>query len=147
MKKSAVFCAAALAAAVLFSACSARTPVSSDDFQKKAEAAGFTVSADVSESSGAAKALNAVKDGEDTEISFFEFTDSAAARERYASLKKTLFPSGGGSAVDSSAYNKYAGRNGELYYTLVRLDNTVLSCKGTAANKKPIDDFISQIKY
>lgn len=148
MKKSAVFCAAVLAAAaVLLTACSARTPVSSDDFQKKAEAAGFTVAADASGSSDGVKSLSAVKSDADTEISFFEFSDGASAQDRYAALKKEVSASGDGNTVDSSAYNKYVGQNGEIYYTLVRMDNTVLSCKGTVTNKKLIDDFVGELKY
>ncbi|WP_326974912.1 hypothetical protein [Caproicibacter sp. BJN0012] len=148
MKKTAGFLTAALAACLLvLSACSARTPISSDDFQKKAEALGYKVSQDSSSSGSDAKTLTAAKSDSDTQITFTTFSDASAAQEQYASLKESLKATGGTSTVDSDSYNKYTAQNGEIYYTLVRMGDTLLNCKGTVGKKDEIDNFVKEIKY
>ena len=148
MKKAIRFCAAALAAAAVFlSACSARTPISADDFQKKAEALGYTVAADASNSAGAQSYLSAVKSGTDTQISFLLFPDESAAQEQYETMKGDIAEESSPGSVDTATYNKYVAQKGELYYTVVRMDDTVLYCKGTVAKKDEIDGFVSAIKY
>lgn len=147
MKKSTALCAAALAAVVFLAGCSARTPVAGKEFQQKAKALGYQVSAVDAGTSGGAKTYRAVKDDGDTEAVFYECSDGSAAQERYALLKKGISSAGDGDAVDSSAYNKYVAQNGEIYYTVVRMDSTVLSCKGIVADKKPVDDLVSSLKY
>lgn len=147
MKKTIRLCAAVLAAAAVFlSACSARTAASADGFQKQAEAAGYKVTSQTA-SAGAAKELTAAKDGSDTTITFFTFSDSSSAEQEYVTMKQDLTASGGSSTVDSATYNKYVAQNGELYYTLIRMDSTILSCKGTVDKKSEIDSFVSKIKY
>ncbi|WP_411675795.1 hypothetical protein [Caproicibacter sp.] len=147
MKKTAGLLAAViLSAALILSACSARTPISADDFQKKAEAAGYKVTQDTSYGSDA-KSLVASKSDSDTQITFAVFTDSTSAQQKYASLKKSLTVTGGESTVDADAYNKYTAENGEIYYTIIRMDNTLLDCKGTIAKKDEIDSFVKTVKY
>lgn len=149
MKKTAGFLAAALAAGLLIlSACSARTPISNDDFQKKAEALGYQVTQDSSSSGSDAKSLTAAKSDSDTQIVFTTCADASAAQEQYSTLKDSLKTATAGSGnVDSDAYNKYTAQNGEIYYVLVRMDNTVLNCKGTVAKKDEIDSLVKAIKY
>ncbi|OCN01227.1 hypothetical protein A7X67_07610 [Clostridium sp. W14A] len=147
MKKTAGLLAAViLSAALILSACSARTPISADDFQKKAEAAGYQVTQDTSYGSDA-KSLLASKSGSDTQFAFTVFTDSSLAQQKYASLKKSLTVTGGESTVDADAYNKYTAENGEIYYTIIRMDNTLLDCKGTIAKKDEVDSFVKTVKY
>ncbi|MCI1965543.1 MAG: hypothetical protein LKJ17_05355 [Oscillospiraceae bacterium] len=141
MKKTAAFLAAALAACLfILSACSARTPVSNDDFKKQAEALGYTVAQGTD-------SLSASKSETDTQIIFTTCSDSISAQEQYASLKDSLTVTGGESTVDSNAYNKYTAQNGEIYYTLIRMDNTVLNCKGTIAKKDEMNRLIKALKY
>lgn len=148
MKKTIRSCAALLAAAAVFlSACSARTPISADDFQKKAEALGYTVAVGTSNSTGAQSSLNAVKSDSDTQILFLLFSDESSAQEQYETMKTDIAAESGPGSVDSATYNKYVAQKGELYYTVVRMDGTVLYCKGTVAKKDEIDSFVSAIKY
>lgn len=148
MKKTIRFCAALLAASAVFlSACSARTPVSADDFQKKAEALGYTVAADASDTSGAKTGLNAEKSDTDTQISFLVFSDESSAQEDYETMKSGIAGESSPGSVDSATYNKYIAQKGELYYTVVRMNDTILYCKGTVANKDEIDSFVKEIKY
>lgn len=148
MKKNAGFFAALLlVSALLLSACSARTPISADSFQKEAKSAGYQVSESSASASDAVKSLTAAKENSDTQISFSQFADASAAEESYASLKQSLTVTGGKNTVDSDSYNKYTAQNGEIYYTLVRMDNTLLFCKGTLEKKSEIDSFIQSIKY
>ena len=147
VKKLSVFWAAVLAASVFLSGCSARTPASAEDFQKQAKALGYQVSEDTAETSETTKACLAQKDDADAVAVFYVFSDGSTAQERYALLKKGMSSAADGSTVDSSAYNKYVCRNGEIYYTIVRMDETVLSCKGTVARKDEIDSFVKALKY
>jgi archaellum component FlaG (FlaF/FlaG flagellin family) len=146
MKKAVGFLAAVLAIASVLTACSARSPISADDFQKAAQDAGYEVTQDASYGSDAAS-LVASKSDSDVQITFTVFPDAITAKQKYASQKKSLAVSDGGSTIDSDAYNKYTVQNGEMYYTLVRLDHTLLVCKGTVSDKNEIDNFVKQIKY
>lgn len=146
MKKVIGFLAAVLAAAAVLTACSARTPISADEFQKAAEDAGYEVAQDTSYGSNV-KSLVASKSDSDTQITFTVFADSSTASQKYASKKKSITVTDEGSIIDSDAYNKYTAQGGEIYYTLVRMDNTLLFCKGTVAKEDEIDSFVKQIKY
>ncbi len=148
MRKSAAFLAALLAAAVLLTAggCSARSAVSPEDFQKKAEGLGYSVQAQTSSQAGAEKELSAAKDGSDVQVAFTDFGTAADAMSAYSAVKEGL-PSAGGKTLDTDAYNRYAVTNGEIYYALVRMDHTVLSCKAAASKKKDVDALVSAIKY
>ena len=145
VKKTIGFLAAVLMTAVLLTACSARTPISADDFQKKAESAGFQVEQNNSYTD--ATSLVASKEDSSTQITFTVFSTSSTAEQQYVSLKKDLTVTDEKSLIDSSAYNKYVAQNGEMYYTLIRMDNTLLNCKGTTAEKDEIDDFVKDIQY
>lgn len=148
MKKNAGFLAAALAACLLIlSACSARTPVSNSNFQKEAKTLGFQVTQDSSSSGSDTGSLTATKSGSDTQITFTTYADASTAQEQYASLKDSLKATAGAGNIDSDAYNKYTGQNGEIYYVLVRMDDTLLYCKGTVAKKDEIDSLVKAIKY
>lgn len=146
MKKTAAFLAIVLTAALIFSGCSARTTMSTDDFKKKAEAAGYEVAKDASYGADT-DSLNASKSDSDTEISFTVFTSSSSAKRTYSSLKKGLTVTGGESTLDSDAYNRYTAQNGEIYYAIVRMDDTLLNCKGTLSEKDEIDQFINDVNY
>lgn len=145
IKLFALCLAAALTVAV--SGCSARTSATADSFQKQAEKQGFKVSAETSQTDSVTKYLNAEKDNSDTKISFLTFSDASAAQGKYSDLKKTVSPSGGGSTVDSASYNKYTVTNGEIYYTLIRMDTTILYCQTTVTHKDEINNLIQALKY
>ena len=149
MKKIGRILAAVLAAAALtaFSACSARSAVSADEFQKQAKSAGFTVAAPAQDSSGAAKSLIATKDGSDVEVDFHQFSDAQTAASWYSEQKSALPPSGGKNVVDSDAYSKYTLTNGEIYYALVRMDDTAVFCKTTTAKQSAADDLLKSLRY
>lgn len=150
MKKIAKLCAVFLAAAVLtvFAACSARSAVSADEFQKQAKSAGFTVASPSSDDSGAAKSLTATKDGTDVEVDFHQFSDAPAAESWYGQQKTLMASAGSGkNVVDSDAYSKYTLTNGEISYELVRMDNTVIFCKTTTAKQNVADSLLKSLKY
>lgn len=149
MKRFVKIYAAVITAALLLimSGCSARTPLSADDFKKQAENQKFTVTAETSSDSSIDKYMIADKSGTDTKIVYLSFSDNSSARDQYASLKEDAAPSGGGDAVDSDSYNKYTVTNGELYYTIARIDNTVIYCKTTTTHKDEADNFMKAVKY
>ena len=133
-------CAALLAAAaVLASAgCSARQPVTADDFQKQAKSAGYAVSA----SSGS----GATKGGTDVQASFLPFSGASSALSWYNEQKSALSGSVK-TVVDSDVYNKCEMTNGEIYCLIVRMDKTAVLCKTTTAKKGEAEALVSSIKY
>lgn len=148
MKKLVKLCAVLLAATVVsaFSGCAARTSISANDFQKQAKSAGYTVATASDTSSGASKVLSAKKDGTDVEICYYLFNTADAALTWYTTEKDGLSGSGK-TIVDSDAYNKYTLTNGEIYYLVVRMDNTGILCKTTLAKKDEADQFVKALKY
>lgn len=130
----------------LFAGCSARTAISSNDFQSQAKSSGFTVSDNSTDESGAEKALIATKDGTDVQIDFYEFSDANASQNWYTTQKTELGTSGK-TVVDSDVYNKYSLQNGDICYTVVRMDKTAVLCKTVASKKGVADDFLKKIKY
>lgn len=148
LKKAFKFCLLAIAAAAVMTlgGCSARSSVSYGDFEQKAEAAGFKVSEQTAPSEEVTKDLSAVKDGSDTQFNFLTFDTPTHAQSWYFSQKDSL-PAGGQTLVDSDSYNKFTLSNGEIYYVLVRMDNTFLSCQTTVSKADEVGSFLSSIKY
>ncbi len=148
MKKAFQICLLALAAAAVFAlaGCSARSSVSYGDFEQKAKAAGFKVSEQAAPSEEVTKAFSATKDGSDTQLTFLTFDTLTDAQSWYFAQKNSL-PSGGKTLVDSDSYNKFTLSNGEIYYVLVRMDDTFLSCQTTVSRTDEIGSFLSSIGY
>lgn len=150
MKKFSKFIAAVLAVAAILSAfagCSVRTPVTADGFQKLAKGQGFKVETGAGGSSGVTTYLTATKPESETTVDFLLLQNDSSAEEQYASLKKNAAPNGGGKAVDSATYNRYIVTNGELYYNIVRMDNTIIYAKSDLTNQDEVDNFIKAAKY
>jgi predicted esterase YcpF (UPF0227 family) len=74
------------------------------------------------------------------------FASDQSAQSDYISRKEEL-SSSGKTVIDSDNYNKYTLTNGELYYVLVRLGDTVLDCQTTTSSQKEAENFISSLKY
>lgn len=151
MKKLMKLCAAMLAVVTLFSltACSARTPITADEFTKQAKAQGFTVNDASSSNTDVDKYLTATKEETGTEIVFISFKTEAAAETLYTSLKKSISDGTTATAktLDSATYNKYTLVNGELNHTLARMDSTIVYGKTTSTYENQVDDFFKVIKY
>lgn len=151
MKKLLKLCAAILAVVTVLSlaGCSARNPITADDFKKQAEAAGFKVTDNSAQSTSVSKYFSAVKAETGTEIVYILCGTDAAATEMYNSVKTSISAgtSGTSTNVDSSSYNKYTLLNGELTHTLTRMGSTIVYGKTTATHKNQVDDFFKTIKY
>lgn len=109
---------------------------------------GFTASEDApSLQTGAGETVRMVNAKTSTELVFLSFSDGDSAQAAYTALKKQFAPNGGGKAVESATYSKYTVTVGELFYTLGRMDETVVYGKATTANQKEVEDFFKAIKY
>jgi len=151
LKKLIKLCLAVLAVVTLvsFAGCSARTPISADEFTKQAKAQGFTVKEATSSNADVDKYLTATKEETGTELVFISFKTDAAAEELYTSLKKSISEgtTSSGKALDSATYNKYTLANGELNHTLARMNATIVYGKTTTAYQNQVNDFFKVIKY
>ena len=153
MKKRTKLCAALLCAVLFLSAagCSARTPITSDDFKKQAQASEFEIEDSASSSqtvdANAQETVQATNSKTSTILVFLSYSDGDSAQASYTALKKQFAPNGGGSAVESDTYSKYTVTVGELFYTLVRMDDTVIYGKATLPNEQEVENFFKTIKY
>ena len=141
-----VFAAAAVFA---LAGCSARSPITGDEFKKQAEAAGFTVTDSSTNNPSVEKYMSAIKTETGTELAFVSFSSESDAAAMYNNIKSSITSATDGTAknVDSSSYNKYTLVNGELHHILVRMNKTVVYGKATATYKNQIEDFFNSIKY
>ena len=151
MKKLIKLCTALLAVATLlaFAGCSARSPITADDFSKQAKAQSFTVKDAESSNADVDKYLTATKDETGTELIFISFKTESAAEELYASIKKSISEgaSANGKTLDSATYCKYTLVNGELCHTLARMNETIVYGKTTSSHQSEVDNFFKTIKY
>lgn len=127
--------------------CSVRKSISSDKFKAEAQKEGFTISEQTSSDASVDNYLIASKKGSDTKIVYLSFEDSSSAHDRYAASIGDLVPSGGKDAVDSDTYNKYSVSKGELYYTITRIDATIIYCTTTVTKKDEADSFMKVVNY
>lgn len=97
--------------------------------------------------SGASTVLSAAKQKSGTAIVFLMFPDDSSTEAEYETLKKDAAPQGGGQTVDSATYNRYIVTNGELYYNIIRMNDTIIDAKANATDKSEVDNFIKAIKY
>ncbi len=151
MKKLLKFCAAVLAAAAVFSmaGCSARSPITADEFSKQAKAAGFTVQEQTTSAEGVDKVISATKSESGTEIVYLSFKTDSSAEDMYKTIKENISKgtSGTSHTLDSASYCKYTLVNGELNHTLARMNKTIVYGKATTSVKDQVDNFFKTIKY
>lgn len=152
MKKIVQLCAAILALTAIFAltGCSARTPITADEFSKQATAAGFAVQEESAASNlDVDKLISATKSEAGTEILFVSVKTDAAAEDMYKSIKASISKdtSGSSSTLDSSTYSKYTLTNGELNHTLVRMNKTIVYGKANTPVKDQVDSFFKSINY
>jgi hypothetical protein len=151
LKKLLKFCTVLLAAAAVFAlaGCSARTPITDDEFSAQAKAAGFTVEEENASSMNAEKVITATKSEAGTEIIYMSFKTDSAAENMYKQLKESISQgtSGTSTTLDSTSYCKYTLVNGELNHTLARMNKTIVYGKATTSVKDQVDSFFQAIKY
>jgi uncharacterized lipoprotein YehR (DUF1307 family) len=152
LKKLLKICAAVFALVTVFSlaGCSARTPITADEFTKQAKAAGFTVKEESAASNlDVDKLISATKSEAGTEIIFVSVKTDSAAEDMYKSIKTSISKdtSGTTSNLDSATYNKYTLVNGELNHTLVRMNKTIVYGKANTSVKDQVDSFFKTINY
>ena len=138
-----------LAVMLLCTACAARTPVSAEEFEAQATAAGFEVQAPNVDSGAYVSARTAYDKTIDMQIDFAVCKDQQTATTTYNSLKDYMGSPQNAktSNVDSAAYSKFTMENGELYFVLTRIEDTVFYGSGKLAQRSKMDELIQAIKY
>lgn len=142
--------ALALAVALFCTGCAARSPITAEDFETQATAAGFQVETPEVDPETFAAARTAYDKTIDMQIDFAECKDQQTAIDTYNSLKEVIGAPETASKttnVDSAAYSKYTLENGELYFILARTENTVLYASGKLAQRNKLDELMKAIKY
>lgn len=127
--------------------CSARTAVDADDFKALAEGAGFTVT-DVTDQLLGSKSYLIASNENGNELHYAALADDSSALKLYNSFKSSIQTGNNKpSNVDSTPYAKYTVTNGELYYRVSRVNNTVIYGKYQATNQKALDKLLDSIHY
>lgn len=141
--------ALALTAALACTGCAARTPVSSEEFQTHAESAGFLVQAPEMNSEDVVDFRIALDQEAGMEIDFAICKDQQTAVDTYNSIKNNIKMTDLAKTknVDSSAYSRYTVENGEIYYVVVRLEDTVALGKGKIVHQNKMNTLFDSIKY
>lgn len=150
MKKLTLFFTAVLAVVSIlsFAGCSARSSVTADTFKKQAEAQGFKVTENSSSSADVQKALSAEKSETGTQVVYYSFATESAAEDAYISIKKNITADGAaGKSLDTATYTKYTLVNGELSYTLTRMNATIVFGKATTSHQNQVQGLFDAIKY
>lgn len=147
-KIACVFCAAVLVFSL--AACSARSAATSEKFSEQAQKLGFQVSGDGVSSSSANSYQETdatLSDSTDTKVAFMTFPSEATAQNWYSTRKSKIATSGGGDSLDADTYRKYTLTNGELYYVLVLMGDTVIDAETTTSQASQIDSLVKAMNY
>ena len=122
--------------------CSARTPVTAEEFETQASAVGFTVETPSVDPETYVSARTAYDQTIDMQIDFAVCKDQETATTTYNGLTAERTTN-----VDSAAYSKYTVENGELYFVIARIEDTVLYGTGKLAQRNKMDELLSAIQY
>lgn len=147
LKKHISFTALFLLLSVFLFGCSARTAVDADDFKLMAEGASYTVVDGTQQLTGA-KSYLVGTDQSGGELHYAALSDQASALKLYNSFKDTVQAGDNKPTnVDSTPYAKYTVTNGELYYRVSRVNNTVIFAKCQVTNQAATDKLLDSIHY
>ncbi len=142
------FFTACLAALLLLTGCSAKRPVTPEEFTSIAESLEFSVQ-DVTEDTTAAYNVESYLSASNNSAVFchyVQFGDTQNAMEFYNSVKGE-FGDSITSNVDSSAYNKCTALAEDGFQILVRLEKTVVFSLGGAAYQSQGEEILEAIGY
>lgn len=149
MKQRTLFSSALLAVLLVLAltGCSARTAADANDFKALAESAGYTVT-DATEQMTGTKSFLAATNDKGGELDYAALADESAALKLYNSVKSSI-PAGDSkpTSLDSTPYAKYTVTNGELYYRVSRVSNTVIYGKCLTSNQAELDKLLDSIHY
>lgn len=127
--------------------CSARSAVDAHELTTLAEGADYTVT-DATEQLTGAKSYLMATDEHGGELHYAALADTNAALKLYNNLRDNIQTGGNKPTnVDSSPYAKYTVTNGELYYRVCRVNNTVIYAKSSTANQANLDKLLDSINY
>lgn len=151
MKKKVL--AIALVVGALLTGCGSKEPVSAATFTEKAQDQGFEVidMTEYEDIDGATAALFAMND-DDVEIMFIEGEDTDFAKNYYE-LTKTeyvnAYEEGSSVHTDVNVGNsqKYTVKNGDVYATVERVDNTIVYVETSTDYRDAVKSLLDELNY
>lgn len=135
------------------SACKSKDPINASTFQEELETQKYTVQDITSEYAEHAHILKALgAQTNDVHIEFFEIDNKDNAAAMFSTNKKTIegYKTGSGASdasVSNGSYEKYAVTTSEAYYTVVRVDKTMIYAYSTRDSKDTLKDIIKKLGY
>ena len=151
MKKKVL--AIALVVGALLTGCGSKEPVSATTFTEKAQDQGFEVidMTEYEDIDGATAALFAMND-DDVEIMFIEVEDTDFAKNYYEFTKTeyvNAYEEGSSVHTDVNVGNcqKYTVKNGDVYATVERVDNTIVYVETSADYRDVVKSLLDELDY
>ena len=148
-----LFCLLLLALFVLsLSACSSKTPVSSENFSKDLQAQGFEIvdlSAKYAQFAHILKAFGTEKGTLHIEFYEIDSNDNASAMFQGNRARVEKFKSSGAveSSVSAAHYQKYSLTTSETFYTVSRVEKTLVYAYSAKDDKGALQDILTKIDY
>ena len=136
--------------ALFCTGCAARSPITAEEFETQASAVGFTVETPSVDPETYVSARTAYDETIDMQIDFAVCADQETATTTYNGLKEFIGEPKTAEKttnVDSAAYSKYTVENGELYFVVARIEDTVLYGTGKLAQRSKMDELLGAIHY
>ena len=152
-KKGLLFSALLFAFLILFTGCSKKKAITSDEFKSKAEAEGYTVT-DVQSQYASYGYINqafVASSADGYQIEFYVLSDKDYAKSMFETNKSIIENVNGNNKVKTevnlSNYSKFAITTSTKYGYLSRIDNTLIYVNTTKENKNKVSSFIKKLKY
>lgn len=130
-----------------FTGCSARSAIDAQELESLAKGADYTVT-DATEQLNGAKSYLIATNEQGGELHYAALADTNAALKLYNRMRDNIQTGDNKPTnVDSSPYAKYTVTNGELYYRVCRVNNTVIYAKSSTSGQADLDKLLDSIHY
>lgn len=127
----------------LTTGCSAKSTATAEQFQSAAEEVGYTVE---EQDKGSLESIH-LATYEESSIAFYVFSSEQDAKSALVNLKGNLPSDVTPEHVDSSYYSRYTAETEDLYYSLIRMGNTILASTVEPSEKEHLESIIDALGY
>ena len=131
--------------------CSAKTPLTAEEFTDLMEQAGYQIYDGSVENQGVMVFLPAVDPDDRFDIEFYVFYSSETAEYAFDGIKAGLKSQNGvwymTTDIAAANYSRYSGTQNDIYYIVSRIDNTIIYVMTEAENKNEVNETLKTLGY
>lgn len=135
--------------AFLFAGCSAKTPVTLDEFKQTMQKAGYSIH-DVTAQYGEIAQSVTVARKDNYQVEFFVLKSDEDAAASFASNKNRLEPMEGGNvktSVTASNYSSYNLTTKDQFYGVYRVGHTMIYLRVPKEQKDAVSELVKALGY